>query len=348
MTRENLALYRKYRPKSFKDVLGQDHIVRVLEQSAKKGDIVHAYLFSGSRGIGKTSLARIFAKSIGTADNDISEIDAASNRGIDDARELREAVSSLPFESLYKVYIIDEVHMLTKEAFNALLKTLEEPPSHVVFILATTEAHKLPDTIISRCQVFNFHRPTVSTVKELLQRVAKKEKIDLIGEASHLMALIADGSFRDALGTLQKVFSSTSSSRVTAKDVEEVTGAPSTTLINNLIEAMAEKDAEKGISVFSQVQKENYDSELFFERVLQKLRFLILMKNSPEMNEVIKKEVSNEEYEFLVEVIKKEFEFSLDDLQTFLEAKDLCRVSTIRVFPLEMAFLDVIKKGSIR
>lgn len=142
-----IALYRKYRPQKFKDVVGQDHVVKVLQGAIDLGNISHAYLFSGSRGTGKTSIARIFAKEIGTTPNDLYEIDAASNRGIDDIREIRDGVSTLPFESKYKVYIIDEVHMLTKEAFNALLKTLEEPPAHAVFILATTELDKLPEWV---------------------------------------------------------------------------------------------------------------------------------------------------------------------------------------------------------
>src|SRR6056297_1967272 len=169
------ALYRKYRPESFADVRDQDHIVSALEGAIKKGEIPHALLFSGTRGTGKTTLARIFAKAIGTSDMDLYEIDAASNRGIDDVRELKEAVHTLPYESEKKVYIIDEVHMLTKEAFNALLKTLEEPPEHVVFILATTEEEKLLDTILSRCQVFRLHSPSREVLQQTVISVAKEE-----------------------------------------------------------------------------------------------------------------------------------------------------------------------------
>jgi DNA polymerase-3 subunit gamma/tau len=199
------ALYRKYRPNNFSEVKDQDHIVSVLEGAIKKGKIPHAILFSGTRGTGKTTLARIFAKAIGTADLDMYEIDAASNRGIDDVRELKEAVHTLPYESTHKVYIIDEVHMLTKEAFNALLKTLEEPPSHVVFILATTEEEKLLDTILSRCQVFRMHSPSRSVLAEIVTEVANKEGFKLEADAADLIAIAADGSFRDALGVTQKV-----------------------------------------------------------------------------------------------------------------------------------------------
>ncbi|MFA6992937.1 MAG: AAA family ATPase, partial [Candidatus Gracilibacteria bacterium] len=151
---EQTALYRKYRPQSFKDVIGQDHVVKTLEGALKLGNIFHAYLFAGSRGTGKTTLARIVAAELGASGNDIYEIDAASNNGVDEMRALNEAVNTMPFNSPYKVYIFDEVHMFSKSAFNALLKTLEEPPKHVIFILATTEMDKLPETVVSRCQVF--------------------------------------------------------------------------------------------------------------------------------------------------------------------------------------------------
>src|SRR5258708_5612725 len=209
----DLALYRKYRPKSFNEVLGQDHIVSVLESSIKERKVSHAYLFVGSRGTGKTSVARIFAKDIGVSENDLYEIDAASNRGIEDIRQLRDGVRVLPFDSKYKIYIIDEVHMLSKDAWGALLKTLEEPPQHVIFILATTELQKVPDTIISRCQVFNFRKPSNSILKSTLINVAKKEGYDLDKSGAELLAILGDGSFRDALGVLQKVLNFTSGSK---------------------------------------------------------------------------------------------------------------------------------------
>src|SRR3989344_5427874 len=202
------VLYRKYRPQKFSDVIGQSHIVQVLEGAIKLGNISHAYLFSGARGTGKTSVARILSREIGTSPNDLVEMDAASNRGIDDVREIRESVNTLPFESKYKVYIIDEVHMLTKEAWNAFLKTLEEPPSHVVFILATTELEKVPDTVISRCQTFSFKQPNQAMLKEFALSVAKREGATLELAATELVALIGDGSYRDVHGILEKVLSS--------------------------------------------------------------------------------------------------------------------------------------------
>ncbi len=158
--RAPLSLYRAYRPQTFAEVRGQEHITSVLEAAIKNSKIAHAYLFAGSRGTGKTSMARILAHTLGTAEEDIYEVDAASNRQVDDARHLREGVSTLPFNSTYKFYILDEVHMFTKDAWNTLLKTLEEPPVHAIFVLATTELDKVPETIISRCQVFRFKKPT--------------------------------------------------------------------------------------------------------------------------------------------------------------------------------------------
>jgi DNA polymerase III subunit gamma/tau len=200
------ALYRKYRSKSFDEVVGQDHITTTLKNALKAGKISHAYLFTGPKGVGKTSVARILAYAVNelpydeqATHLDIIEIDAASNRRIDEIRELRERVHTAPSSATYKVYIIDEVHMLTKEAFNALLKTLEEPPAHAIFILATTEAHKLPDTIISRTQRFSFKPIEDAEVVTHLQTIAAKEKIVIDQPALQLIAKHGAGSFRDSI-----------------------------------------------------------------------------------------------------------------------------------------------------
>ncbi|OGJ20800.1 DNA polymerase III, subunit gamma and tau, partial [Candidatus Nomurabacteria bacterium RIFOXYD2_FULL_42_12] len=242
----DLALYRKYRPKNFREVLGQDHIVKVLESSVDTNKVSHAYLFVGSRGTGKTTVARIFAAEIGVSANDMYEIDAASNRGIEDIKELREGARVLPFDSKFKVYIIDEVHMLSKDAWGALLRILEEPPKHVIFILATTEFHKVPETIISRCQVFTFKKPTEAVLRNLLGSVAEKEEFELDAGSAELLAILADGSFRDALGELQKILNFSKNKKIKREDVEKLTGAPKATLVNDYISAIAENDLEKG------------------------------------------------------------------------------------------------------
>ena len=281
----DLALYRKYRPGKWSEVLGQAHIVDVLESSVKSNKVSHAYLFVGSRGTGKTSLARIFASSIGVSVNDMYEIDAASNRGIDDIKELRDGVRVLPFDSKYKVYIIDEVHMLSKDAWGALLKTLEEPPKHVIFILATTELHKVPETIISRCQVFTFKKPTDAVLKKMLTDVAKKENVELDAGSAELLAILGDGSFRDALGELQKVLNFTKSKKVKKEDVEKITGAPKSVSVNDFISAIVNKDMEKGINAVRKAAEENLDMKLFFKLIVEKVRIAIILRYAPKLKD---------------------------------------------------------------
>src|SRR3990167_3232652 len=228
LMKKDAVLYRKYRPQTFSDVIGQDHVVKVLEGALKQGNISHAYLFAGSRGTGKTSVARIIARELKCEIEDVYEIDAASNRGIDDIREIRESVNTLPFRSPYKVYIVDEVHMLTKEAWNAFLKTLEEPPRHVIFIMATTEAHKLPETVVSRCECFAFKKPTHGTLVEAILKIVKAEKYEIEKKSASLIATLADGSFRDAFGILQKAMHSSEDKKLPHTEIEKVLGAPKT------------------------------------------------------------------------------------------------------------------------
>src|SRR3989344_3818065 len=192
------SLYRIHRPATFAEVVGQEQVTKPLEEAAKNKKIGHAYLFAGSRGLGKPSVARIFANAIGCTERDLYEIDAASNNSVEDIRTLTEGVYTLPFNSPYKVYILDEVHMLSKSAWNAFLKTLEEPPSHTIFILATTELAKVPETVQSRCQVFEFKKPTRKGLAEVVAQVAKKEGYALAPDAADLIALLASGSDRDA------------------------------------------------------------------------------------------------------------------------------------------------------
>jgi len=355
----DLALYRKYRPKKFEEVLGQDHIIKVLESSVETNKVSHAYLFVGSRGTGKTTVARIFAGSIGVSPNDAYEIDAASNRGIEDIKELRDGVRVLPFDSKYKVYIIDEVHMLSKDAWGALLKTLEEPPKHVIFILATTELQKVPETIISRCQVFTFKKATEKILKNILEDVADKEGFELDPGSAELLAILADGSFRDALGGLQKVLNFSDKKHhglITREDVEKITGAPKTTLVNDFITAIAEKDLDKGIAAVQKASEENLDMKLYLKLIIQKLRLAIILRYAPKLKEEMGGNLSESDVEFLKMLIKEDPErkstsygagremFSSRTLATLLEAYENIDNAFINELPLELALVKIISK----
>lgn len=340
----HIALYRKYRPQSFKDVIGQDHVVKVLENSIKLGTISHAYLFAGTRGTGKTSVARIFASEIGTAPQDLYEMDAASNRGIDDIREIREGVNTLPFESKYKVYIIDEVHMLTKEAFNALLKTLEEPPAHAVFILATTEIEKLPETVVSRCQTFTFKKPNQAMLRESTTATAKKEGFTLEPAAADLVAMLGDGSFRDTHGILQKVISASSDKKISREEVETVTGAPKNAVVNEFITAIAEGNIERGMKALNTASENNIDMVIFSKLILEKLRFVLLIANAPDMAKTIEERVSPEDFVFLSTLAKeKKKNISFETLLEMLKASQLIGRAFIPQLPLELALMKIAK-----
>jgi len=338
------ALYRKYRPESFADVKDQDHIVTVLEGAIKKGEIPHAMLFSGTRGTGKTTLARLFAKAIGTADLDMYEIDAASNRGIDDIRELKEAVHTMPYESEQKVYIIDEVHMLTKEAFNALLKTLEEPPAHVVFILATTEEDKLLDTILSRCQVFRMHSPSRAVLAEVVTGVAKKEGFTLAPEAADLIAIAADGSFRDALGVTQKVILASGDTIGSADEVAVIIGAPKTGTLLTLLDALHSKDKAAALSAVQDAVSQNVDMKLFIRVLLEHIRAVMLIRNMPSKKAELLKAFGSQTQEKLETYTAGASPFNSHMLLRFLQTVDLVSRSPIPHAPIEIAIIEVTEK----
>lgn len=339
---QSSVLYRKYRPQAWNDVIGQDHIVSVLEGSLKQNKIAHAYLFSGSRGTGKTSIARIFAKALDVSDNDIYEIDAASNRGIDDIREIRDGVSVLPLESIYKVYIIDEVHMLTKEAFNALLKTLEEPPSHAIFLLATTETDKIPETVLSRCQVFTFKRPNREILKNLVTKVAKKEGFTLENGVADLIALLGDGSFRDTLGILQKVVGTSDSEKISISEVENITGAPKGSLVNDFVQAIAQAEKEKALSLIMKVSENNISMKTFTALVLEKIRVILMLKNAPSLAKDLKGSVSEDDWKIIENLSKaSESRISSTTLLELIRAYDAMGKAYIESLPLELAAIAI-------
>jgi len=332
------VLYRKYRPQIFEEVIGQEHVVKVLKGAVELGNISHAYLFSGSRGTGKTSLARILARTIGTSANDLFEMDAASNRGIDDVREIRESVNTLPFDSKYKVYIIVEAHMLTRDAWNAFLKTLEDPPAHVIFILATTELEKVPETVISRCQCFSFKSPNLATLKDFTLSVAKKEGFALEPAAAELVALLGDGSFRDAHGILEKVISSTSDKKITIEEVEIVTGAPKSELIEDILKSVVEKDVEGGLRAVARASEVNADMKLFAKLILERMRFLFLLRLKANMEEYISRQTSEDDFLFLQLLAKQAGpDLTSEKLINFVEAYENSGRTSIPELALEIA-----------
>ncbi len=336
------ALYRKYRPAKFSDVIGQDHVVKVLEAEAKSGEISHAYLFAGTRGTGKTSVARIFASAIGTSKNDIYEIDAASNTSVEDIRTLNDSVFTLPFESKYKVYILDEVHMLSKSASNALLKTLEEPPAHVVFILATTETHKIPETVLSRCEVYTFKKPSQEILKKVVINIAKNEGYTIDDASSELVALLGDGSFRDTQGMLQKILSYSKNKTISEDEVRLVTGAPSVELVHNVITSIATKDITLGLSSVKKAASQNVDMTVFLKLVLHTARAVLLVRFGA--GNLVKDDLSQKEFEFVEKLSKSDGTFSSQTLVKLLTAYERTVGSYIPQLPLELVLVNIIQK----
>ncbi len=308
------ALYRKYRPSEFDDVKGQDHIVTTLQNQVRADRIGHAYLFCGTRGTGKTTVAKILAKAVNcehpvngspcgecamcraiTAGNSLNviEIDAASNNGVDDVRQIREEVGYPPTQGRFKVYIIDEVHMLSVNAFNALLKTLEEPPSYVVFILATTEPHKLPVTILSRCQRYDFHRIPVDTIAARLQELIGIEGIEAEESAIRYIARAADGSMRDGLSLLDQCVSFYLGQKLTYEHVLEVLGAVDTTIFARLLEAVLGDRAADAIAVIEDLVRQGRDLGQFVNDFIWYLRNLLLVRASDRMEDVLDMSAEN-------------------------------------------------------
>jgi len=278
------VLYRKYRSRDLDEVVGQEHITTPLKHALKSGKLAHAYLFTGPRGVGKTSVARILAYAINDlpysedSNLDIIEIDAASNRRIDEIRDLRDKVNIAPAKAKYKVYIIDEVHMLTREAFNALLKTLEEPPEHVVFILATTEAHKLPDTIISRTQRYSFKPVQKQKVVDHLRSISKKEKILIDDDALELIADHGEGSFRDSISLLDQL--SNQDEKVTLGDVRQALGIAPTDAVESIISTIAELDLEALNKLLTQLYEQGYQATILAKQLGVNLRSQLLANQS--------------------------------------------------------------------
>ncbi|HET9592387.1 MAG TPA: DNA polymerase III subunit gamma/tau, partial [Solirubrobacterales bacterium] len=301
---ESTSLYRRHRPGSFDEVVGQTHVVRTLRNAVEGGKVHHAYLFVGSRGTGKTSMAKILARSLncerggptvtpcgecescvtiaaGTS-MDVIEMDAASNRSVDDVRDLRERVAYAPSGGRWKVYILDEAHMLTKEAWNAFLKTLEEPPPNTVFVLATTESHKVMATIADRCQRFDFQRPSLEQISEVLNRVAAAESIEVDEGAVSMIARSAQGSFRDALGTLDQLVAF-GGNQVELKDVLEMLGAADADLLFDAVDAVVAEDPKGVLLGVEKMARSGRDPSQFARDLLAHLRHLLIAQTTGEV-----------------------------------------------------------------
>ncbi|MFV0364845.1 MAG: DNA polymerase III subunit gamma/tau [Suipraeoptans sp.] len=357
------ALYRKFRPEKFEDVKGQDAIVKTLQNQIKTGRIGHAYLFCGTRGTGKTSVAKIFAKAVnceatidgspcghcamcesigkGTSLN-VIEIDAASNNGVDNIREIREEVAYRPTEGRFKVYIIDEVHMLSIGAFNALLKTLEEPPEYVIFILATTEAHKIPVTILSRCQRYNFKRISVDTISDRLNELIEKENFKVDEKAVRYIAKSADGALRDALSLLDQCCAFYFNETLTYDKVLDVLGAIDTEVFSNLFRGILEMDVPKTLDQLDQLVmegKELYQLSIDFTWYL---RNILLIKGSDEMEEAL--DMSTENVKRLKEeALLVESDTLIHYIRVFSEVSNSMKYSSQKRVLLEVTFIKLCK-----
>ena len=364
---ENIVLYRKYRPQNFSDIIGQEHVVQTLTNAIRAKSVSHAYLFAGPRGSGKTTIARIFAKAINCEDIkgmepcnkcgscleinggnslDLAEIDAASHTGVDEVRTLIEGLRFAPVKSKCKIFIIDECHQLSKSAANALLKTLEEPPAHAIFILATTEAHKMIPTIVSRCQRFDFRRLQSSEVIKKLEFILKKEQIKCEPAALHLIAFSARGSFRDAESLLDKCISFTAQDKlVTLEEVKDLLGIVEVIEVSRLLDFLMARNAKEAIRHVNSLAEQGTDLQEFAKTLVFYVRQAMLLKVSSDLVHKDSSGFSAEEMEQLRKQVEtlagKEIQ---NMLELFIEAENKMKYATIPQLPLELAIVEITYK----
>lgn len=371
------ALYRKYRPKSFKDLVGQDTTVEILSNAAKQDRLAHAYLFFGARGTGKTTAARLIAKiancekrhkepafkKIGEPCNecrvcaeidnghamDVVEIDAASNRGIDEMRNLQEEVRLSPTSYPHKVFIIDEAHMLTNAAFNALLKTLEEPPAHAIFILATTEYDKISPTIASRTQRFIFKRLHKNKILEKLSSIVAQEKIGIEKDALELIAAAGDGSLRDAESLLDQVlaFAPTGGKGISLENVERVVGKVGLIRMDELVTHVFNKDISKTLGYLTEISNGGYNIPQFTKDLINYLRRILTLRVSPDIEELFKNDLTTEELKRIKTHAANAHElFTIKLIKSLIRAYGEIRYSPFAAIPLEVAFMENLRELS--
>lgn len=365
-----LAIYRKYRPHTFEDLLGQELISRILKNAASQNKFAHAYLFSGPRGSGKTTAARLIAKVANCRTRqkdeefakkgepcnhcsacveidqgqalDIIEIDAASNRGIDEIRNLKESVRLSPTSFNKKVFIIDEAHMLTKEAFNALLKTLEEPPEHIIIILATTEFEKIPATIVSRTQQFHFKKISLMDIKSKLKKIAESEKLEVSSGALELISASAEGSFRDAESLLDQLLSF-GYQKIGIDEVEKMVGKVTFSKIAAFAETLLKGQIDKTLKNLAEIEDDGYNLVQFNKDLIHYLRKALVLKFEPSLEKSFREELTPEALEKLKNHTELVKEKHLELLKSLIKAYGQMRYSQFPIIPLEVAIVENLK-----